>query len=118
MKYGNEEYVFIEELMYCPSQIYYYFTDMVNGEKYCLYLRWRYKNPWSASIVECDDLYEFKNYGSRKIIETSRPYKEEEHELLEEEMLDEIKKLFPETYFPSKIKRLTVSIDEYFSSLV
>ena len=40
-----------DNLLWCPSQCYYYF--MHEGEMYCIYLRWRHQNPWTAEIVKC-----------------------------------------------------------------
>lgn len=40
-----------DELIWCPSQCYYYF--MHNGDMYCIYLRWRHQDPWTADIIKC-----------------------------------------------------------------
>ena len=40
-----------EELIWCPSQCYYYFVH--NGDMYCIYLRWRHQDPWTADIIKC-----------------------------------------------------------------
>lgn len=46
------------DLNWCPSQIYYYFKDAV-GDNWCIYLRWRWQDPWTAELVRCDDEWEF-----------------------------------------------------------
>ena len=38
---------------YCPAQCYYYFQSQ--GIYYCIYLRWRWKDPWSASLIKFKD---------------------------------------------------------------
>lgn len=42
-----------DELVWCPSQCYYYF--MRDGDMYCIYLRWRHQDPWTADIIKCAD---------------------------------------------------------------
>lgn len=42
-----------DELDWCPSQCYYYFIR--NNEMYCIYLRWRHEDPWTADIIKCVD---------------------------------------------------------------
>ena len=40
-----------DDLIWCPSQCYYYF--MHDDDMYCIYLRWRHQNPWTAEIIKC-----------------------------------------------------------------
>lgn len=40
-------------LIWCPSQCYYYFIH--DGDMYCIYLRWRHQDPWTAEIAKCAD---------------------------------------------------------------
>ena len=40
-----------DDLIWCPSQCYYYFESGI-GNKYCIYLRWRWSDPWTASLVK------------------------------------------------------------------
>jgi hypothetical protein len=48
----------IDDLIMCPSQCYLYF-DYENSnqiiEDYCIYLRWRWNDPWQASLIKLDD---------------------------------------------------------------
>ena len=115
-KLGNKEHTFIEEIMYCPSQIYYFFTDAKSGEKYCIYLRWRYRDPWTSYLVKCDDDYELQSKFDP--LETHNQYKEDDYCFLEEDVLDIIKEKFPETQFPSKIERHIIDIGEYFENIL
>lgn len=50
----------IEELDdWCPAQIYYYFIDS-EGDRWCIYLRWRHQDPWTAELVHCDVDWDFQ----------------------------------------------------------
>ena len=42
-----------EDLIWCPSQCYYYIKSE-KGNYYCIYLRWRYSDPWTAEIIILD----------------------------------------------------------------
>lgn len=47
--------VWIEDTKYfCPAQCYYYFQDK-NKDYFCIYLRWRYEDPWSANLIKFKD---------------------------------------------------------------
>lgn len=46
-------------LIKCPSQCYCEFEE--NGQKFCIYLRWRWDDPWTAAIVPCDDNWDWNN---------------------------------------------------------
>ena len=37
----------------CPAQCYYYFKN--SEYYYCIYLRWRHHDPWSASLIKFKD---------------------------------------------------------------
>lgn len=50
-----------DELIWCPSQCYYYFRDN-GGALMCLYLRWRHDNPWTAELIPVDESGEFGAY--------------------------------------------------------
>lgn len=41
-----------DDLIGCPSQCYYYF--MCGNDMYCIYLRWRHMDPWTADIIKCE----------------------------------------------------------------
>ena len=44
---------------WCPAQIYYYFIDSESG-RWCIYLRWRHQDPWTAELVHCDEEWDFQ----------------------------------------------------------
>lgn len=82
----------IDDLLGCPSQCYYYF-ETNSGRKLCIYLRWRYSDPWTADLVEfpVDWDWDKTNWS---IIELSRDYKEEELDQLKQEALRKTINLF------------------------
>jgi hypothetical protein len=40
----------VDDLMRCPSQCYKYIE--YKGRHFVIYLRWRYDDPWEATIIE------------------------------------------------------------------
>ena len=42
-----------DDLLWCPSQCYYYF--MHGCDMFCIYLRWRHQNPWTVEIIKCEE---------------------------------------------------------------
>lgn len=42
----------IDDLIWCPSQCYLYFE--FNNENYAIYLRWRWDDPWTATLIKID----------------------------------------------------------------
>ena len=57
-----------DDLLWCPSQCYYYF--MHDEKMFCLYLRWRHCNPWTAEVIQCAEPdYNIDNNSIRKPIE-------------------------------------------------
>ncbi len=107
-----EQNKFLEDLLWCPSQIYYYFIS--SGRKFCIYLRWRYKNPWTAELIECDDDWEFsKNWREDwHKLTLSKEYKDEEYKDLEKEVLDKIAAMFPNLEFPNNSEDKTMQFVE------
>lgn len=83
----------IDDLIGCPSQCYYYF-ETNSGRRLCIYLRWRYSDPWTASLVEFQD----NNWDWDKTnwipIDLDLDYKESELDLLKKEVLRKIINLF------------------------
>lgn len=81
-----------DDLIWCPSQCYYYF--MYDGEMYYIYLRWRHQDPWTAEIVKCDKNENKCNTGSPeyKSIKTP-PFKDDELDKLKEYLIPRIEKL-------------------------
>lgn len=85
----------MDDLNWCPSQCYYYFFDPTDGGRYCIYLRWRHRDPWSAELVPCDSDWEFDYQEDWEPIKTSRDYKDYELEDLKEEVLKVTGSKFP-----------------------
>lgn len=111
---------FLEDLLWCPSQIYYYFIS--NGRNFCIYLRWRHKDPWTAELVECDDDWEFsKNWEEDwHKLNLSKDYKDEEYKELEEEALNKVATMFPNIEFPNDSEDKTIQFieDDILSGIV
>lgn len=42
-----------DSLIGCPSQCYYYFKH--KDSYYCIYLRWRHCDPWTAELIKFKD---------------------------------------------------------------
>ena len=90
-------YEWQRDLIRCPSQIYYYFKDSKTGKRYCIYLRWRHEDPWSADLVECTSQWDFKNDGWETI--AVNDYTHDDYPYLETEVLRIISKRFPNVNF-------------------
>lgn len=41
------------EFIWCPSQCYYFFKR--KNKLHCIYLRWRWDDPWSISLITFQD---------------------------------------------------------------
>lgn len=93
----------LEHLHYwCPAQIYYYFLDKEGG-RWCIYLRWRHEDPWTAELVRCDMNWEFdwNSPDNRDLLEEEEHtpgivtgyYKGDEYPFLEEKALETARNL-------------------------
>ena len=97
------EHEWIKHLdFFCPAQIYYYFRD-AEGRCWCIYLRWRHSDPWTAELVPCDDAWEFINEDRWvNLLEEAEHipgtvtgyYREDEYEPLMEEALRKVREMF------------------------
>lgn len=87
-------YTWIEDLIWCPSQCYYYFIDKLTNTKYCIYLRWRHSDPWTAELIECEDNWGFSIEKEWEYLDI-KDYKDSEYKKLEKEALKLIKSKFP-----------------------
>ena len=105
---------FLEDIIYCPSQIEFYFRD---GEQvYCLYIRQRHGDT-TAQLVTCYGSGDFINEGLWPYIELSRDYdiegksyeseEAEEQEIIaiEKDCLARLRVMFPDTQFPEHPNR-------------
>ena len=109
----NPEHVFIESIIYCPSQIYYYFTDEEDQE-WVLYVRQR-GGPLTCELVRIGKDGEWDSWKKWNKIVLSREYDingkqsqdEEESEIMavEEEMLWFLRQRFPKVRFPDHPER-------------
>ena len=98
----NGQYIWIEDLIWCPSQCYYYFQN-TDGQRYCIYLRWRYRDPWSASLVKCLNTWELDYDDDWETLEVSF-HTDEDYRNLEKEVLDIISARFPHLRFPNQVR--------------
>ena len=100
---------FLEDIIYCPSQIDFYFRD---GEAvYCLYIRQRHGDT-TAQLVPCFGSGDFDYDALWPDIELSREYdiegksyeseEAEEQEIIaiEKDCLARLRVMFPDTPFP------------------
>ena len=105
---------FLEDIIYCPSQIEFYFRD---GEQvYCLYIRQRHGDT-TAQLVTCYGSGDFIYEGLWLDIELSRDYdiegksyeseEAEEQEIIaiEKDCLARLRVMFPDTPFPEHPNR-------------
>ena len=116
-KHKHPEHIFIEDIIYCPSQIYYYFSDN-DGTEWVAYIRQR-RGPLTFELMEIDKesgdwKWDWKG-GTNKVI-LSRAYdinnqptqeaEDKEIEAVEEEVLWYLRQQFPEIKFPDHPVRL------------
>jgi DNA-binding Lrp family transcriptional regulator len=105
---------FLEDIIYCPSQIEFYFRD---GEQvYCLYIRQRHGDT-TAQLVPCFGSGDFDYDALWPEIELSREYdiegesychdEREEQEIIaiEKDCLARLRVMFPDTPFPEHPNR-------------
>ena len=105
---------FLEDIIYCPSQIEFYFRD---GEQvYCLYIRQRHGDT-TAQLVTCYGSGDFIYEGLWPDIELSRDYdiegksyeseEAEEQEIIaiEKDCLARLRVMFHDTPFPEHPNR-------------
>ncbi len=105
---------FLEDIIYCPSQIYFYFRD--GGAVWCLYIRQRHGET-RAHLVSCYGSGDFIYEGLWPDIELSRDYdiegksyeseEAEEQEIIaiEKDCLARLRVMFPDTPFPEHPNR-------------
>lgn len=89
---------------WCPAQIYYYFVD-AEGGRWCIYLRWRHQDPWTAELVPCNENWEFiwNSPDTVDLLEEKEHtpgtimgyYTDDEYPALMEKALELVKKLNP-----------------------
>lgn len=45
-----------DDMLWCPSQCY--LNVSYGNDKYVIYLRWRWDDPWSADLIPANENYE------------------------------------------------------------
>jgi ribA/ribD-fused uncharacterized protein len=96
---------FHEDLIWCPSQIYYWF--MVGQEMKLVYMRWRWSDPWSIELCNVKDPskpHDWSFDDSEKL-DLGKEYKDSEYQEMEKDLLLYLMKRFPEVKFPFQIIR-------------
>ena len=105
---------FLEDIIYCPSQIEFYFRD--GDTVYCLYIRQRHGDT-TAQLVSCFGSGDFDYDALWPEIELSRDYdiegesychdEREEQEIIaiEKDCLARLRVMFPDTPFPEHPNR-------------
>ena len=78
-------------LIMCPSQCYCDFEG--DGKKYCIYLRWRWNNPWTARLVPLNNDLEF-DYDADWISLPINNYIHDDYPKLQEECVQIVNKMF------------------------
>ncbi len=89
MNWDNELGVWTEELIWCPSQCYYYFKE--DDKEYCIYLRWRYNDPWTAELITKGE--DGKN-DIWEAIQLEQFYKDMEYKALEKAVISKLRSRF------------------------
>jgi hypothetical protein len=80
-----------EDLIMYPSQCYCYFE--ADSMQYCIYLRWRGGDPWTAQLVPLLPNGRFGNYLEWEFLDVS-DYVHDEYKNLEKECIRLIEKRF------------------------
>lgn len=80
-----------DSLIWCPSQCE---LSLKYGDKnFILYLRWRWDDPWTASVIPVDENFEFKDYS--EWMELDIPYfTDEQLDECKEAALKEVRSIF------------------------
>lgn len=97
---------FREDLIWCPSQIYYWF--MVGEEMKLVYMRWRYQDPWNIVLCKVPDPSNPDSWNftdSENITDKVGIFKDSEYEKMEEKVLEYLRGRFPDTTFKNEIIR-------------
>ena len=96
---------FYEDLIWCPSQIYYWF--MVGSEMKLVYMRWRWSDPWSIELCNVKDPSNPNDWSfdGSETIDLGKEYKDSEYQEMEKDLILYLMKRFPESKFPFQIVR-------------
>lgn len=96
---------FHEDLLWCPSQIYYWF--MVGSEMKLVYMRWRWSDPWTIELCNVKDPSNPHdwNFDNSEVLDLGKEYKDSEYLEMEKDLILYLMKRFPEIKFPFQITR-------------
>ena len=95
----RETPIWDEDLIMCPSQCYCYFE--AEGKRYCIYLRWRWDDPWTAKVVPVDGDCDFTYNDDWEYLET-KFYSHDSYKKLEREAVKIIVKRFKDVKWLEK----------------
>lgn len=84
-----------EDLIGCPSQCYYYFIDPATDKRYCIYLRWRWQDPWTCELIGCDDTWDLDWNQDVQDFKVEGFFSEDDFRKLEREAQDKASEMFP-----------------------
>lgn len=84
--------VWLEDLNGCPSQCYYYFQH--SDKRFCILLRWRHTDPWTARLVTLKENWDFSFTDDECSILLNKEYREEEYKTLETDVLEFVKRMY------------------------
>ena len=100
-----EEHAFTEDMIWCPSQIEYYFTDPTDNQMYVVYCRWRHSDPWSIELLKTNKTnptgWDWDGFVCDLLAD--RNYKDEEYRQMEKDIVEDLKQRFPAVKFPNNI---------------
>lgn len=93
---------FQEDLIWCPSQIYYWF--MVGDQMKIVYMRWRWNDPWTIEICPVLDPSNPSSwtFEGGEYVNLGKDYKDVEYRQMELDLIDYLKKTYPESNIPDK----------------
>lgn len=90
-KYSIDSPKWENNLIMCPSQCYCNFEG--DGKEYCIYLRWRWDDPWTAQLVPCNDDWEMDYRADWEYLNV-QDYTHDDYLKLQEECIKVINKMF------------------------
>ena len=96
---------FHEDLIWCPSEIHYWF--MVGSEMKLAYMRWRWADPWSIELCKVNDPSQPNSwsFNDSEVLDLGKDYKDSEYQEMERDLLLYLMNRFPEARFPFQIIR-------------
>lgn len=82
-----------DDLIWCPSQCELRLKH--HGKNYILYLRWRWDDPWVASLIPVDKQFSDDSWGEWIYLNIP-PFRDEQLDECKEAALKEAKKVLDE----------------------